>query len=116
MGARAIEIGEVGRTVAHNIKLLRDARGLTQTDMSARMRALGRPLMQTGIGAVELGTRRVDVADLVAFARALDVLPSDLLEPLRVRPLDFPVSVEQLRRAVEDVQRALAATVVTVGT
>src|SRR5664280_168285 len=82
MGARAVELGEVGWAVAHNVKALREARGLTQTDVSDRMRAIGRPLLPTGVLKVEQGARRVDVDDLVALALVLDVTPNDLLGPL----------------------------------
>lgn len=54
--------------------------------MSARLSALGHPVMDTGITKTEKGQRRVDVDDLVAFALALGVTPNRLLMPDVERP------------------------------
>src|SRR5664280_2511629 len=111
MGARAVELGDVGRSVAHNVKALREARGLTQTDVSDRMRTIGRPLLPTGVLKVEQGTRRVDVDDLVALALVFDVPPDELLGPLDERDRSALLGVERIERArlaLHDVQTMLA--------
>jgi transcriptional regulator with XRE-family HTH domain len=110
MGARAVELGDVGWKVAHNVRALREARGLTQTDVSDRMGAIGRPLQPTGVLKVEQGTRRVDVDDLVALALVFDVPPVELLGPLDERdrtPVQRIERIEQAVAALQDVQAML---------
>jgi transcriptional regulator with XRE-family HTH domain len=117
MGARAVELGTVGWAVARNVKALREARGLTQTDVSDRMRVIGRPLLPTGVLKVEQGSRRVDVDDLVALALALDATPNDLLGPLDERDRSALHMVERAVAALQDVQAMLAqASLVTTAT
>jgi transcriptional regulator with XRE-family HTH domain len=111
--------------IARRVRELRHKRGWSAQDLANRCAEIGAADMTSAVLAnIETGRRHpgtgirrreVTVEELLALARALDVLPSDLLEPLRARPLDFPESVEQLRRAVEGVQHALAASVVTTG-
>jgi transcriptional regulator with XRE-family HTH domain len=111
MGARAVELGEVGWAVAHNVKALREARKLTQTGVSDRMGAIGRPLQPTGVLKVEQGARRVDVDDLVALALVFDVPPDELLGPLAEGDrtgLQKIERVEQALAALRDVQAMLA--------
>src|SRR5664280_464440 len=112
MGVRAVELGAVGWAVAHNVKALREARGLTQTDVSDRMRAIGRPLLPTGVLKVEQGARRVDVDDLVALALVFDVPPDELLGPSDKRDRSALHGVERIERAaaaLQDVQDMLSA-------
>jgi transcriptional regulator with XRE-family HTH domain len=97
--------------VAHNVKALREARGLTQTDVSDRMGAIGRPLLPTGVLKVEQGNRRVDVDDLVALALVFDVPPDELLGPLDECDRSALQGVERIERArvaLQDVQTLLA--------
>jgi transcriptional regulator with XRE-family HTH domain len=111
MGTRAVELGDVGRAVAHNVKVLREARGLTQTDVSDRMRTIGRPLLPTGVLKVEQGIRRVDVDDLVALALVFDVPPDELLGPLAEGGRTGLQRIERVERALaalRDVQAMLA--------
>ncbi|MEB3966254.1 helix-turn-helix transcriptional regulator [Streptomyces kunmingensis] len=83
-----IEVGPTGRTVAANVKRLREGRGLTLRALSAALKDNGRPLsadalnkIENGDGNQARGVRRVDVDDLVALAVALDVSPLALLLP-----------------------------------
>ncbi|MGC9408288.1 helix-turn-helix domain-containing protein [Streptomyces sp. DZ1-3] len=83
-----IELGPTGRTVAANVKRLREGRGLTLRAFSQLLRELGRPLSADALNKIENGAseepksiRRVDADDLVALAVALDVHPTALLLP-----------------------------------
>jgi transcriptional regulator with XRE-family HTH domain len=121
-----VEMTGESEAVAQRVRELRHKRGWSAQDLANRCAEIGAmdltadvlANIETGRRHPRTGVRRreVTVEELLSLARALDVLPSDLLEPLRPRPLDFPESVEQLRRAVEAVQHALAASVVTTGT
>ncbi|MGW9460069.1 helix-turn-helix domain-containing protein [Streptomyces globisporus] len=83
-----IEVGPTGRTVAANVKRLREARGLTLRGLSAALKECGRPLSADAVNKIEngaanpdRGVRRVDVDDLMALAIVLNVNPSALLLP-----------------------------------
>jgi len=79
MARRAIEIGAVGRRAAENLARLREHRHLNYTELSDRLKRLGRPLNAETLGKIERRERRVDVDDLVALAVALDTTPNRLL-------------------------------------
>lgn len=74
-------LGPSGDTVRANIKRVREDNGLSQSELSVRMRDLGRPIPPLGIHRIENGDRRVDVDDLVAIAVALEVSPTTFLLP-----------------------------------
>lgn len=83
-----IELGPTGRTVAANVKRLRESRGITLRALSAALKERGRPLsadalnkIENGDGNQERGIRRVDVDDLMALAVVLEVSPVALLLP-----------------------------------
>lgn len=65
--------------VAANVRRLRHDQGMTLSDLSAALSALGRPMAVTTLSKVELGQRGIDVDDLVALAEALNVSVSTLL-------------------------------------
>jgi transcriptional regulator with XRE-family HTH domain len=75
------EIGPVGQRVAQNIKGLREARGLNQTELAEAVKRLGRPVTRTAVSKTEEAKRRIDVDDLIAFALALRATPNRLLLP-----------------------------------
>ena len=114
---------DVSDIIVQQVKALRRARGWSARELARHCAEAGAPdLTLSVLNNIETGRpdpktgerrRRVTVEELLALARALDVLPSALLESLRTRPLDFPESVEQLRRAVEGVQHAHAASLST---
>ncbi|WP_432247701.1 helix-turn-helix domain-containing protein [Streptomyces sanyensis] len=79
MAARPIDIGEVGGSVAAAVTAHRQRHGWDQRYLAERVTAAGRPMSASVLGKVEAGARRVDVADLVALAEALEVPPADLL-------------------------------------
>jgi transcriptional regulator with XRE-family HTH domain len=74
-------LGPTGETVRSNIKRIRENQRIAVTELSAKMRDLGRPIPTLGIHRIEDGQRRVDVDDLVALAVALGVSPPSLLMP-----------------------------------
>src|SRR4051794_23808402 len=74
-----METDSPGTRVAHNVRALRDARGMSVRDLSARMAEIGQPLLPSGITKIEQGQRRVDADDLMALAVALGVTPNRLL-------------------------------------
>ncbi|WP_405797214.1 helix-turn-helix domain-containing protein [Streptomyces sp. NBC_01506] len=77
-----LESGPAAAQVARNIQRVRKARQLKQSDVSERLAAAGRPTLPTVVSKIERGERRIDVDDLIAFGRALDVPPALLLFPL----------------------------------
>lgn len=74
-------LGVSGETVRANIKRVRGDKGMSQNDLSAKLREVGRPIPTLGIHRIENGDRRVDVDDLVAIAVALGVSPTTFLVP-----------------------------------
>lgn len=60
---------------------LRRTRGYTLGELEARLTGVGRPILLSALSKIEKGQRRVDVDDLVALARVLDVSPNSLLLP-----------------------------------
>ncbi|WP_308217747.1 helix-turn-helix domain-containing protein [Streptantibioticus silvisoli] len=81
MASNAVVSGPTSMCVAKNLERLRKARQLNQKDLSALLKALGRPMLPTVVSKIERGDRRVDVDDLVALALALNVSPLSLLLP-----------------------------------
>lgn len=73
--------GPTGETVRANIIRLRTERNLSFTELSEKLKDLGRHILPLGLRRIEAGTRRVDADDLVALAVALDVSPITLLMP-----------------------------------
>jgi transcriptional regulator with XRE-family HTH domain len=74
-------LGPTGEVVRQNIKDLRADRGISQRQLSERMKKLGRPIPALGIHRIENGERRVDADDLVTLSVALGVSPVSLLTP-----------------------------------
>lgn len=76
-------IGEVGRTVGANIRRLRHERGLSREKLAPLLAAAGRPTIAypSSISRGEAGLQRISVDDLVAYAAALQVNPTQLLTP-----------------------------------
>ena len=53
-------------SIGGNLRKLREARGLTQEDVCARMAQLGRPMLQSAYSQIETGRRNLSVSDLNA--------------------------------------------------
>jgi transcriptional regulator with XRE-family HTH domain len=100
MATRKIELGDTGRTVARQIRRIRERNGLSLQELSDRLTRLGRPILPSGLSKIERGDRRVDVDDLDMLAAALGTIPNDLL----LDPLPAPEGVSQ-----EDYERFMDA-------
>lgn len=70
-----------GKTVAANVKRLREEQRLKFTDLAAILEGIGKPIPTLGLRHIEAEKRRVDTDDLVALAVALGVSPVTLLIP-----------------------------------
>lgn len=68
--------------IAHNVAILRKARGMSVRDLSAVMEQVGQKILPSGITAIEQGKRGVGAEDLLALAVALNVNPARLLLPV----------------------------------
>ncbi|MDV6312094.1 helix-turn-helix transcriptional regulator [Gordonia amicalis] len=79
---RSVTLGPVGETVMRNITYHRTLRKLSIAALADLVTRQGHRLTRQALSEVELGNRRVDVDDLVALARALDISPATLLMPL----------------------------------
>lgn len=60
-------------SIGENLKRLRKAKGLTQTDICARMDVMGRPMSQSTYAMIESGTRNIFISDLVAMKTIFNV-------------------------------------------
>lgn len=77
-----------GRTVAANVRRVREARGWSTYELARKLKEAGRPISPSALAKIERAERRVDVGDLMALAVALNVAPSGLLLPVDTEPLD----------------------------
>jgi len=82
----AAQYGPTAATVAENVKRLRKCRSLSIYQLSAQLRAAGRPITPSAVGKIERQQRQVTVDDLAAMAVILSVSPSALLLPLTDDP------------------------------
>jgi 8-oxo-dGTP pyrophosphatase MutT (NUDIX family)/transcriptional regulator with XRE-family HTH domain len=94
--------GPIGAYVIRNLEDLRKRRRLSYQDLSARTRAVGRPIPALGLSRIEKGTRRVDADDLVGLALALGVNPSALLLPRDAAPRDVVALTDEQQAAAAD--------------
>lgn len=78
---KSARLGSTGEAVRLNIRRLRDAQGISGSELSSRLDKLDRPIPLIGIQRIESGERRVDADDLAAIAIALGVSPASLLMP-----------------------------------
>jgi transcriptional regulator with XRE-family HTH domain len=95
---RVSKLGPTARTVAGNVRRLRQARGISLRALSSQLANGGRALSADAINKIENGcasdadavtgrqVRRVDVDDLIALAGAFNVSPLALLLPWWVEP------------------------------
>lgn len=102
---------ETGKTVAANVRRLREARGLSTYDLSRALAEAGRPIAPSAIAKVERAERRVDVGDLMALAVVLGVSPVTLLLPANARGGRTPTASRRRRgqRSREPVKSAWSA-------
>lgn len=97
-------MGSTARTVAANLRRLREARGMSLRTLSAEVQKIGRTLSADAINKIENGrtevadvvspkqVRRADVDDLVALALVLNVAPNALLLPPSWDDSDVPLT------------------------
>ncbi|MCZ2850015.1 helix-turn-helix domain-containing protein [Modestobacter sp. VKM Ac-2978] len=78
--------GSLAQQIARNARRIREAQGLHLADVSERMTALGQPLSLNAISKIERGNRGIDLDELAALARALDVPPLLLIFPIGHEP------------------------------
>ncbi|MFJ8006052.1 helix-turn-helix domain-containing protein [Streptomyces fagopyri] len=76
-----IQMGPTARTVAGNLRRVREGRGLSLRVLSVLVKGTGHSLSADAINKIENGIRRADSDDLVALALALNVSPLSLLLP-----------------------------------
>jgi transcriptional regulator with XRE-family HTH domain len=81
MPVKKIDLGPTGVTVARNIRVWREIRRLSHTDLSRLLTDQGHNLAPLGLRRIEERARRVDVSDLIAIAIALNISPLTLLLP-----------------------------------
>lgn len=72
---------ESERVVAANVKLLREAHGISQVRLAELMTETGHVVGGMPIWALENGRRRINVDDLFGFAEVFGVAPESLLTP-----------------------------------
>ena len=65
------------------LRSLREAEGLTQAELAARLQLSGWDISRETLAKVESQVRCVTDRELVRFAEALDVDPSELLKPAK---------------------------------
>lgn len=68
-----------GVIAAANISRLRSDQRFTYAALARELAAIGNPIPELGLRRLEQGKRRIDVDDLVAFARVFKVTPVELL-------------------------------------
>ncbi len=91
-----------GRTVAANVRRVREARGLSTYELARKLKDAGRPVSPSALAKIERGERRVDVGDLMALAVALNISPSGLLLPVDTEPLaDVEITGSRTVRALD---------------
>ncbi len=69
--------------IGPTLRSLREAEGLTQAELAARLQLSGWDISRETLAKVESQVRCVTDRELVRFADALEVDPSDLLKPAK---------------------------------
>ena len=69
--------------IGPRLRSLREAEGLTQAELAARLQLAGWDISRETLAKVESQVRCVTDRELVRFAEALEVDPSELLKPAR---------------------------------
>ncbi|MFG2299423.1 helix-turn-helix domain-containing protein [Actinacidiphila glaucinigra] len=84
----AAQYGDTAKTVAQNVKRLREIRNLTIYALSSALGDVGRPITPSAVAKIERLQRQVTVDDLAALSVVFKVAPSALLLPLKDAPTD----------------------------
>ena len=69
--------------IGPTLRSLREAEGLTQAEFAGRLHLAGRDISRETLAKVESQFRCVTDRELVRFAEALEVDPSELLKPTK---------------------------------
>lgn len=69
--------------IGPRLRSLREAEGLTQTEFAARLQLAGWDISRETLAKVESQVRCVTDRELVRFAEALEVEPTELLRPAK---------------------------------
>jgi len=69
--------------IGPTLRSLREAEGLTQAELAGRLQLAGWDISRETLAKVESQVRCVTDRELVRFAEALEVNPSELLKPTR---------------------------------
>jgi transcriptional regulator with XRE-family HTH domain len=112
---------DVSDTIVQRVKVLRRERGWSARELARRCAEAGAPeLTLSVLNNIETGRpdpktgvrrRRVTAEELMAFSRAFDVPPGDLMGYRSVRGMSLPETTERLRQATVEWQIAQVALV-----
>ncbi|MFE7803313.1 helix-turn-helix domain-containing protein [Streptomyces sp. NPDC057430] len=91
-----------GRTVASNLRRVRELRGLSTYDLSRALGSAGRPIAPSALAKIERCERRVDVGDLMMLADVLKVSPLALLLPTKAYGTTVIELTEQTSATLDD--------------
>ena len=69
--------------IGPTLRSLREAEGLTQAELAGRLQLAGWDISRETLAKVESHVRCITDRELVRFAEALDVDPSELLKPTK---------------------------------
>ena len=69
--------------IGPTLRSLREAEGLTQAELAGRLQIAGWDISRETLAKVESRVRCVTDRELVRFAEALEVKPSELLKPTK---------------------------------
>ena len=69
--------------IGPRLRSLREAEGLTQAELAARLQLAGWDISRETLAKVESQVRCVTDRELVRFAAALEVEPNELLRPVK---------------------------------
>jgi transcriptional regulator with XRE-family HTH domain len=69
--------------IGPRLRSLREAEGLTQAEFAARLQIAGWDISRETLAKVESQVRCVTDRELVRFAEALEIDPSELLKPTK---------------------------------
>ena len=73
MGGRENRYKDIDANIAANVRAYREARGVSQEDLAARLAEAGFPFSQATVWKVENGQRPVKAAELAALADVLEI-------------------------------------------
>ena len=73
---------DASQTFSRRLREAREAQGLSQRDLTSRLRAIGLRINQAAIVRIERGERKIPLDEAIAIAAALDVSPLALIFPI----------------------------------